>query len=110
MAEAIWDERFRRTGFYEIINRHDGFKYQRPIPVYLLNLVGFGGGPILEPVDCMAQTDMGSGPAAASSEYAWKKADQIVELGGRLNEIIEDNTTGEEKPTPIHSCGWGWPL
>jgi len=112
MGEAIWDERFRRTGFYEIINRHDGFKYQRPIPVYLLNLVGFGGGPMLEPVDCMPRTDMGAGSASASSEYGgvWKKADEIVELGSRLNEIQEDTKTGEEKPTPLHSISFGWPL
>ena len=110
MADAVWDDRFRRTGFYEIIDRHDGFKYQRQIPVYLLNLIGFGGGPILEPADCMMRTQMGDGSAAASSEYAWKKVDQYVELGSRLNEIIEDTKTGEEKPTPLHSYGFGWPL
>ena len=108
-VDGTWDERFRRTGFYEIIHRGDGIKYQRPVPVYLLNLVGFGGGAIIEPMDCLLRTDMGTGSAAASSEYAWKKADEIVELGSRLNNILEDHPVAED-PQPLHSIGFGWPL
>ena len=108
-ADAVWDARFRRTGFYEIISRGDGFRYQRPIPVYLLNLVGFGGGPMIEPGDCFGdRTQEGIGSAASSSLYGWKKADEIVELGSRLNAILEDHPVGED-PQPLHSIGFGWP-
>lgn len=110
MAEAVWDERFRRTGFYEIIHRGDQIKYQRPIPVYMTQIIGFGGGPMLEPMDCFLRTDLGSGGASTSSEYAWKKATEVVELGTRLSEILEDWPGGEVAPTPIHNIGFAWPL
>jgi hypothetical protein len=110
MAEAEWDDRIRRTGFYETINRNDGFKYQRPVCIYLVTVGGFG--PFLEPVDAFPNREVGgsgyASTAGTGSEYAWKKADRIVELGKSLNDTLEDPCPGEV-PTPIHACSWGWP-
>ena len=100
-CEAVWGDRFHRTGFYEIISRGDGFRYQRPIPVYLLTLGNWTGGPMIEPVDCFLH--------GTNADYAWKKADEIVELGSRLHEILEDHPVAED-PQPIHSIGFGWPV
>lgn len=112
MGEAIWDVRHKRTGFYETIHRGDGIKYQKPVPVYLVTIVGANFGPMLEPVDCLSRMELGDGSSGTSnsSEYYWKKADEIVELGTRLNGILEDTQRGDMIPVPIHSIGFGWPL
>lgn len=111
MGEGIWDGRFRRTGFYEVIDRHDGFRYQKPVLVYLTTVGGMG--TFVEPMDAFPnRVEDGNYITApgASSECAWKKADQLVEMGSRLNRILEQKCGGEPIPTPLHSCSFGWPL
>ena len=65
---------------------------------------------MIEPTDCFLNTQDGLGTAGASSTYGWKKAFEVVELGNRLNGIIEDLRDGETDPVQIHNIGFGWPL
>jgi len=106
---AEWDERFNRTGFYEVHKRKDGFNFSQPAAVCLVTIAGTNFGAMIEPVDAYTQGGMAPGVGTTGIQTDWGKFDQCVELGSKLNNILEDRKTGEAKPTPLHAPGFGWP-
>ena len=109
MADQYWDSRFRRTGFYETRTAHPGFFYQVPVPVYLVNVAGSELGPFVEPADYQAKIQEGATSGNDIIAWAYGKADEVVEMGSRLNGIIEQKCPGEPAPTRLHAFAFGWP-
>ena len=109
MPKADWDERFRRTAFYEVYSRKEGFNARRYLPMYLVSIVGANFPPLIEPGDANLVGGVSAGLGTTGMAVEFWKHDDEKEIGTYMKNILEDWKTGEEKPTPLHRPAWGWP-
>ena len=109
MGQAEWDSRFRRTGFYETHSSKNGLDFRVFVPIYLVTIAGSNFPPLIEPADAYLLGGVPIGLGTTGRALDWGKCDDARELGTSLNNILEDRKTGEEKPTQLHACSFGWP-